>query len=190
MVEEAEPSIGVAEFDYLFPAQTLTVGGSRLVLSYLSNCRRETIDGGSVTIGLTESVVVGGSIAIEVPPCGMAQPVIMADARAAGAAVKRHEGRRVVAPASQITRTARPAFQWDGGDMRVAIYDVSGLEPLLLWSAAAVDSGLTYPAKAPALVPGRFYSVRIAGPGGIRSADFNIDPTLDPGHGTTIVTLP
>jgi len=57
------PSAGVQELDYVSPGQIIELGGDgTLTLGYLASCERERIEGGTVTIGKNQSMVVGGSV--------------------------------------------------------------------------------------------------------------------------------
>lgn len=71
IVEEARGgAIGVAPLDYLTRGQVLHLGPKdELVLDYLNSCTRETILGGTVTVGKAGSTVVGGRIEDGKVPC-------------------------------------------------------------------------------------------------------------------------
>ncbi len=57
-------------FDYLRAGQVVDLGRSgNLILGYLKSCLRETITGGQVTVGITESVVKDGLVLREVVEC-------------------------------------------------------------------------------------------------------------------------
>jgi hypothetical protein len=57
------PSAGVQELDYVTSGQVIELGqDGTLTLGYLSSCERERIEGGTVTIGRSQSTVVGGSV--------------------------------------------------------------------------------------------------------------------------------
>jgi hypothetical protein len=59
----AAPVAGVTPFDYLRQGSTVTLpAGDVLTLDYIADCVRETITGGTVTIGADRSSVDGGSI--------------------------------------------------------------------------------------------------------------------------------
>ena len=54
-------SAGVEFMDYVLPGRVLKLAaGDQLVLGYLRSCWRETISGGTVTVGLEQSEVAGG----------------------------------------------------------------------------------------------------------------------------------
>jgi hypothetical protein len=64
IVEEiiaAKPSLGI--MDYVEPGDSIALKtDERLVLGYFRSCVQETIVGGTVTIGASESAVVGGTV--------------------------------------------------------------------------------------------------------------------------------
>ncbi len=67
-VRAADPA--VEAFEYLWPDQTIHLGvGDELVLGYFKSCTRETITGGSITIGTYESKVAGGLVVREIVEC-------------------------------------------------------------------------------------------------------------------------
>ena len=71
IVEEMEPArADVAFMDYLEAGRTIALGKQgRLVVGYLKSCLRETVSGGTVTIGTEKSKVTGGKISRERVEC-------------------------------------------------------------------------------------------------------------------------
>src|SRR5262249_30042865 len=65
VVEEVGAGVaGVQFMDYVEPGQIIRLGAAdRLVLGYLKSCWRETITGGTVTVGTEQSQVAGGEVA-------------------------------------------------------------------------------------------------------------------------------
>ncbi len=63
IVEEvSDPAAGVAPMDLVEEGRVIKLpGGAKLVLGYFVSCIRETITGGSVTVGAEKSAVEGGS---------------------------------------------------------------------------------------------------------------------------------
>lgn len=56
-------SAGVEQFSYLQPGQVIRLGANdTIILSYLSSCTRERIQGGIVTIGRDQSDVRSGAV--------------------------------------------------------------------------------------------------------------------------------
>lgn len=117
-------------FDALSAGEVIELGDGRLVLSYLTNCRRETISGGKVTVGAAQSTLVGGRlVAVGQPPCKAATPRLLADAREAGAAVKRHAGQAAEAPPVVVVNTPTPSFAWSGGAGKLQVWESSQSSP-------------------------------------------------------------
>ncbi|MDY0884449.1 hypothetical protein ACFPL7_00310 [Dongia soli] len=89
LVEEIESGpAGVAQFDSLRAGQTVDLRPSgHAIISYLDNCRRETISGGLVKIGKTESVVEGGQVSRETVDCGTKQLALSGDSQDQSATV-------------------------------------------------------------------------------------------------------
>src|SRR6201997_1678556 len=65
VVEEVQGNVpGVQFMDYVDPGQVIRLGAhDRIVLGYLKSCWRETISGGTVTVGPEQSEVAGGEVA-------------------------------------------------------------------------------------------------------------------------------
>ena len=64
------PTSGVQEMSYLAPGQTIELApGTTLILDYLDSCVNETIKGGHVQIGTTQSEVAGGTVSRTRPDC-------------------------------------------------------------------------------------------------------------------------
>src|SRR5262245_2520020 len=75
VVEEVESSTAGVEFmDYLNTGQTIQLSPKdRLVIGYMKSCWRETITGGTVTIGAEQSDVSGGAVERVRVRCGTAK---------------------------------------------------------------------------------------------------------------------
>lgn len=57
------PSAGVEFMDYVAPGRVIRLGkGDTLVLGYMDSCWRETITGGTVTVGKAQSMVKDGAV--------------------------------------------------------------------------------------------------------------------------------
>ncbi len=70
LVEEVSGASGIQPFDYVEAGRTLALGnGGVLVLGYLKSCLKETITGGTVTIGTEQSAVAGGKVQRERVEC-------------------------------------------------------------------------------------------------------------------------
>ncbi len=70
LVEDVAGAAGIQAFDYVEAGRTLALGsGGVLVLGYLKSCLKETITGGTVTIGTEQSAVAGGKVQRERVEC-------------------------------------------------------------------------------------------------------------------------
>lgn len=71
LVEEVAGRVqGVSEMDYMAAGRVIQLAQSdRVVLSYLSSCNRETITGGTVTVGTERSDVRNGEVKRETIAC-------------------------------------------------------------------------------------------------------------------------
>jgi len=74
LVEDVSAGVaGIEALDYVAAGQTITLGaGKSVVLSYLGSCRRETIKGGTVTVGQTQSTVTDGQVETQTMKCDRA----------------------------------------------------------------------------------------------------------------------
>src|ERR1700732_3345821 len=81
LVEDiAAPSAGVQFMDYLSTGQVIRLrAGETIVIDYLRSCLRETIAGGSITIGAEESLVAGGQIRREKVECDGGKMLLTAE---------------------------------------------------------------------------------------------------------------
>lgn len=81
IVEESAKTEGRGQvFDLLTENDTMQLAaGETIVLGYLKSCVRETITGGSVTIGAKESVVEGGKVAREKTECAVNKLLLTED---------------------------------------------------------------------------------------------------------------
>ena len=71
IVEEINsPGAGIQFMDYVDQGQVIRLGAKgELILGYLPSCLRETIRGGTVTIGSRESTILGGRVTRERVEC-------------------------------------------------------------------------------------------------------------------------
>lgn len=190
VVESVEGVPDLSVMDYVFPGQSITLGKKgKLVLSYLSGCLTETIQGGTATVGLEGAQVGGGGkrTASTAPGCQPAKPMVLAEASEAGAAVGRLGKSSPFGTdwAERAIKSGPPTFKWDaklgGTDLRVL--DMDQDPAALVWQgkAAAGTSFIAYPAQgAPVLQPGLPYKVELLRGGElVGGALFSIDPGLD-----------
>ena len=107
VVEEIQGSVPGVEFmDYVDPGQVIRLGAhDRIVLGYLKSCWRETISGGTVTVGAEQSEVSGGEVARSKVACEGGKMMLSAElAGKSGAMVFRQ------APKPQAAALPHPQF--------------------------------------------------------------------------------
>ena len=80
IVEDTKGKVDVEFMDYLAPGRVVRLGAAdELVLGYLRSCWRETIRGGTVTIGTEQSTVAGGNVKREKVKCEGSKLKLTAD---------------------------------------------------------------------------------------------------------------
>jgi hypothetical protein len=90
---------GVQLMDYVEPGQVIRLGsGDRIVLGYLRSCVRETITGGTMTVGTERSEIEAGKLERAKMRCDGERMLRAADAGAAAGMTFRGTSPRVVKP--------------------------------------------------------------------------------------------
>jgi hypothetical protein len=182
LVEEISGKTGGIGFlDYLPVGKVLKLGSAdRVVIGYLQSCMRETITGGTVTIGAEESAIVGGAVTREKVQCDGGRLRLKAEQAAKSGVVVFRKGpgkvERPAAPAiEQILYGVSPLLDLPGGG-RIVVerIDVPGERLEIEIGKAQLQRGKFYDfAKAgKALTPGGTYRVEAGG----RSVLVKIDP--------------
>lgn len=89
IVEEMEPvRADVAFMDYLEEGHKIALGKQgRLVVGYLKSCLRETVTGGTVTIGSEKSTITGGKVSRERVECDGGRLLLTPEQSGKGGAV-------------------------------------------------------------------------------------------------------
>jgi hypothetical protein len=175
---------------YLEPGRQLTLApGETAVLGYLRSCIRETISGGTVTIGENRSTVTGGEVARERVEC---------------------DGGKVQLTKEQASKSAVAVFRTvpkkpGGSTLPEPAVTIYGASPVLTQMAAGAAEVVierldkpTPPARVP--LSGRFYDtakMKLAlAPGGLyratagdRQVIFKVDPLAAPGAGPVVGRL-
>src|SRR5215831_19233288 len=111
VVEEIQGGVpGIAFMDYVEPGQIIRLGAhDRLVLGYLKSCWRETITGGTVTVGTEQSQVAGGEVARAQVQCEGGKMMLSAElAGKSGAMVFRQAPKQ--GPKAQAAAIPHPQF--------------------------------------------------------------------------------
>lgn len=184
VVETATPGAPVQAMDYVFAKQTISLGPKgRISMSYLSGCRMETIQGGTITVALTGSKVAGGKLTDRVTPgCRAATPVVLASASEAGATVNR------VTPFTgqnwdeRALKSSAPVFKWDRAvgatTLRVKDMDKDGAP--VVWQTAVNKDWAAYPPAGTKLTAGMPYRAEaLVGDKVVAAGLFSFDPALD-----------
>jgi hypothetical protein len=186
VVEEVAGNVpGVAFMDYVDPGQVIRLGShDRIVLGYLKSCWRETITGGTVTVGPEQSEVAGGEVARAKVACQGGTMMLSAElAGKSGAMVFRQ------APKPQAVALLHPEFTLYGlspvfelrppGKLILERLDQRGERHELAVTEQGLLGGAFFDcAKAGvALAPGGIYRAKFAD----REIVFKIDPEAKPG---------
>jgi len=97
---------GIQFMDYVEPGQVIRLGPhDTIVLGYLKSCWRETITGGTVTVGTEQSAIEGGDIARTKVACEGGRMMLTAELADKSAATAFRE-----APNRQSVAPSRPEF--------------------------------------------------------------------------------
>jgi hypothetical protein len=186
VVEEVGGGVtGVQFMDYVEPGQVIRLGGhARLVLGYLKSCWRETITGGTVTIGAEQSEVAGGEVVRAKIACQGGKMMLSAElAGKSGAMVFRQVPNRQAAgtPRPQFTLYGlSPVFEVrPGGRLVVERLDQPGERHEIVVTDQQLIRGafLDFAKAGVALAPGGIYRAKMAG----QEIVFKIDADAKPG---------
>ena len=97
-------SAGVEFMDYVAPGKVIRLGSAdTLVLGYMSSCEHETITGGTVTVGATQSAVAGGKVQREKIACDGGKMQLSAQQASKSGAVVFRGAPKPSAPQPQLT---------------------------------------------------------------------------------------
>jgi hypothetical protein len=169
---------GVAPMDYLYEGRRIELkAGQGLVIGYLGSCLVETVRGGSVVIGRTESAVSGGAREARSVACEGEKLKLTADqAGKSGVAVFRRApqpGRATLPPAALTVHGLSPVLAArTPGRVTIERLDQSAA-PLAVDVKGTVDLAR----RGMALAPGGLY--RASGPDG--TVVFLVDPNAPSG---------
>jgi len=194
VVEEIQGSVsGVQFMDYVDPGQVIRLGAhDRIVLGYLKSCWRETISGGTVTVGPEQSEVAGGEVARAKVACEGGKMMLSAElAGKSGAMVFRQ------APKPQAAATPHPEFTLYGlspvfevrppGKLVVERLDQPGERHEIAVTEHQLVRGafLDFAKSGVALAPGGIYRAKLAD----QEIVFKIDPDAKPGDAPLVGRL-
>ena len=196
LVEDAKGrNLDVDFMDYVDAGRVIKLGPTdELVLGYLRSCWRETIKGGTVTVGAEQSTVEGGTVRRQKVECdGGRMRLTQAQSGQAGVMVFRAPPRPAGAGASATPQTTlyglSPVIEVQGGGtVTIERVDQPGEKLTVQVAARQLQRGAFHDlAKADqALVAGGVYRAS-AGPG--REIVFKIDPEAKPGQAPIVSRL-
>jgi hypothetical protein len=194
VVEEIQGGApGVQFMDYVDPGQVIRLGAhDRIVLGYLKSCWRETISGGTVTVGTEQSEVAGGEVTRAKVACEGGKMMLSAElAGKSGAMVFRQ------APKPQAAALPHPEFTLYGlspvfevrppGKLVVERLDQPGERHEIAVTEAQLVRGafLDFAKSDVVLAPGGIYRAKLAD----REIVFKIDPDAKPGDAPLVGRL-
>ena len=187
IVERIEaPSSAIEAFDYLWPGDQIDLGAdSILVLGYLTSCRRETIVGGQVKVGLDQSETDSQMIHHQKVPCDpIVASLTSAQASESGAVILRDpEEEALKAQQSIRIYSTAPVFSTPEPVTQIVVRRLDQSVPdMVLQPAGAV---LDTAGSAVTFAPGGRYEARA----GEILRIFEIDPTADLGDGPAVGRL-
>jgi hypothetical protein len=194
VVEELAGSVpGVQFMDYVDPGQVIRLGAhDRIVLGYLKSCWRETITGGTVTVGAEQSEVTGGEVARAKVACEGGKMMLSAElAGKSGAMVFRQvpKPRTVALPNPEFTLYGlSPVFELrPPGKLVVERLDQPGERHEVAVTEKELMRGAFFDcAKAGVtLAPGGIYRAKFAG----QEIVFKIDPDAKAGDAPLVGRL-
>jgi hypothetical protein len=192
IVEDAKGKLDVDFMDYVEAGRVVKLAaGDELVLGYLKSCWRETIKGGTVTVGAEQSSVAGGSVRREKMPCDAGKMRLTSDQAAkSGVMVFRAPPKPAAGPAApEITIYGlSPVLDIKGGGkVAIARLDQPG-EPMSLdVPAQQLTRGSFFDlAKADrTLAAGGIYRLTV----GDRNIVFKVDTEAKPGQAPLLSRL-
>ncbi len=190
IVEDAKGrNLGVDFMDYLEAGRVVQLGpDDELVVGYLASCWRETIKGGTVTVGAEQSSIAGGSLRREKVACAGTKMQLTTDQAAkSGVMVFRAPPRPNAASAAQPTQTIyglSPVLDVKGGGrITIARLDQAEAPVTLDIPAQQLMRGSFFDmAKADrALVAGGVYRISVGAATDARQIVFKVDADAKPG---------
>ncbi|MBI3453907.1 MAG: hypothetical protein HY057_13945 [Rhodospirillales bacterium] len=194
LVEDIEAKTSeIGPMDYLSVGQVVRLNaGETLVLGYLKSCWRETIAGGTVTVGAEQSTVAGGKVRREKVECDGGRMRLAADQAGKSAAFVTRQPPKPVRPAPEAQVTLyglSPVVDLKGGGkLVIERLDQPGERIEVEIGAGQLFRGAFYDfAKADkALAAGGVYR---ASAGNNAPIVFKIDPFAKPGQAPVVGRL-
>ena len=194
VVEEIQGSVtGIAFMDYVDPGQVIRLGAhDRIVLGYLKSCWRETISGGTVTVGTEQSEVAGGEVARAKVACEGGKMMLSSELAGKSGAMVFRQG-----PRPQAAAAPHPEFTQYGlspvfvvrppGKLVDERLDQPGERHEIAITEQQLVRGafLDLAKSGVALAPGGIYRAKLAD----REIVFKIDPDAKPGDAPLVGRL-
>ena len=184
LVEELRGQVAGLEFmDYVAAGRVIELGpGDRLVLGYLQSCWRETITGGTITVGTEHSVVQQGRVERSLVACGAGRkPADTRDATPGAAMVYRSMPAIGTQAARPRVHGLSPVVEVGAGRGRLLIerLDTPDQRIEVSVAGAALLRGrfLDLARTDVALVPGAAYAISL----GAQRLEFQVDAQALPG---------
>jgi hypothetical protein len=183
---------GVEFMDYVVPGKVIKLGPmDTIVIGYMKSCWRETITGGTVTIGTEQSQVEAGTVARRKVPCDTAYRQFDVHLQgASGATIFRSIRPAKKEPTSEqlVLYGTSPIVEMEGGGtLTIKRLDAPGERYVISVDRKSLVRGKFYDfAKAHrALKPGASYSASL----NRRERLFRIDKDAKPGSAPVISRL-
>jgi hypothetical protein len=180
VVEEVRSSsAGVGFMDYVEAGRVVRLGPrDSIVLGYLKTCVRETITGGTITIGTEHSEVKAGKVARETVACDAERMLLTSERRSETAGLVFRDGNPPL-PGPQFTiYGTSPIIQAaGGGDVIIERLDAGNERHVLRLTEGPLGDVFDFAESSAALVPGGLYRI-IAN---TRVVVFKVDPGAKPG---------
>jgi hypothetical protein len=156
--------------DYVEPGQVIRLGAADgLVLGYLKSCWRETITGGTVTVGTEQSQVAGGEVARVLVQCEGGKMMLSAELAGKSGAMVFRQAPKVQAaaiPHPQFTLYGlSPVFEVQpGGNLVIERLDEPGEQHRIAVTEPGLVRGafLDLAKVGVTLVPGAIYRAKLA----------------------------
>lgn len=183
---------GVDFMDYVSAGKEIKLaGGETLTLSYLKSCIRETIAGGTVTVGTEQSTVAGGKVERQTVKCDGGKLALTADQSAKSGAMvfRRPPSQPGSLPVAQLTLygTSPVLIVPGGGDVIIERLDATADKLEVRVADKQLRSGAFHDlaAAGKTLTPGGLYRASA----GSRQIVFKVDDNATAGRGPLVTRL-
>jgi hypothetical protein len=185
IVEEVKGNVsGIQFMDYLAAGKVIRLGADdSVVLDYLKSCWRETITGGTVTVGIEQSEVDSGKVQRTRTQCDAGRiQLTPQQANQSAGMVFRAKPTRAGGPEPQFTiQGLSPLVEANGGGtLLIERLDRSGDRQVILLESRQLVRGAFYDFADSdrMLAPGGLYRASL----GPRQIVFRVDPGAQPGR--------